>query len=177
MLYFDCFSGISGDMVLGAFLDAGLPLDDLRRALGSLALSGYEIGAERVLRAGVSATRFIVNEHPACLRSTRLTRISTTVIRMITLRRQFESTLQRLSQSTLERQSPSTFGCCTHPGASVPQHPEPSHQHHEVSDQHLGASVAEHPAASAQHLGGRTSTPERQSPTPTLTAAFRRSSG
>ena len=32
VLYFDCFSGISGDMVLGAFLDAGLPLDDLKRA-------------------------------------------------------------------------------------------------------------------------------------------------
>ena len=37
VLYFDCFSGISGDMVLGALLDAGLPLDDLTRALGSLA--------------------------------------------------------------------------------------------------------------------------------------------
>ena len=43
ILYFDCFSGISGDMVLGALLDAGLPLDALKRALGSLAVSGYEI--------------------------------------------------------------------------------------------------------------------------------------
>jgi hypothetical protein len=56
VLYFDCFSGISGDMVLGAFLDAGLPFDDLKRALGSLAMPGYDIRAERVLRAGVSAT-------------------------------------------------------------------------------------------------------------------------
>ena len=47
MLYLDCFSGISGDMVLGAFLDAGLPLDELRTALGSLAVSGYAIAAER----------------------------------------------------------------------------------------------------------------------------------
>ena len=38
ILYFDCFNGASGDMVLGALLDAGLPLDDLRRALGSLAV-------------------------------------------------------------------------------------------------------------------------------------------
>jgi len=62
VLYFDCFSGISGDMILGAFLDAGLPLADLRGALGSLALDGYEISAERVLRAGVSATKFLVCE-------------------------------------------------------------------------------------------------------------------
>jgi pyridinium-3,5-bisthiocarboxylic acid mononucleotide nickel chelatase len=63
VLYFDCFSGISGDMVLGAFLDAGLPFADLKRALGSLAMPGYDITAERVLRAGVSATKFSVDEH------------------------------------------------------------------------------------------------------------------
>jgi uncharacterized protein (TIGR00299 family) protein len=63
VLYFDCFSGISGDMVLGALLDAGLPFDELKRALGSLAVPGYHIHAERVLRAGVSATQFIVHEH------------------------------------------------------------------------------------------------------------------
>jgi pyridinium-3,5-bisthiocarboxylic acid mononucleotide nickel chelatase len=59
-LYFDCFSGASGDMVLGALLDLGLPLDDLRGALGSLALQGIDIGADRVLRAGVSATKLRV---------------------------------------------------------------------------------------------------------------------
>src|SRR5947207_7062111 len=63
MLYFDWFSGISGDMVLGALLDAGLPFEELKRALGSLAVSGYHIHAERVLRAGVSATQFVVHEH------------------------------------------------------------------------------------------------------------------
>ena len=57
-LYFDCFSGASGDMVLGALLDLGLPLDDLRDALGSLAVDLGGISADRVLRAGVSATRF-----------------------------------------------------------------------------------------------------------------------
>src|SRR6185436_15881133 len=40
-----------------------LPLDELTRALGSLAVSGYDIGAKRVLRANVSATKFIVREH------------------------------------------------------------------------------------------------------------------
>jgi len=62
-LYFDCFSGVSGDMVLGALLDAGLPLDALREALGSLAVD-CTVDATRVLRAGVSATKFTVREHP-----------------------------------------------------------------------------------------------------------------
>jgi uncharacterized protein (TIGR00299 family) protein len=62
VLYLDCFSGISGDMTLGALLDAGLPFDDLKRALGSLAVSGYEVTAERVLRTGIAATKFRVHE-------------------------------------------------------------------------------------------------------------------
>src|SRR5687768_14821708 len=63
ILYFDCFNGASGDMVLGALLDAGLPLEELRRALGSLAIEGASVSATRVLRAGVSATTFIAEEH------------------------------------------------------------------------------------------------------------------
>jgi uncharacterized protein (TIGR00299 family) protein len=63
LLYFDCFSGISGDMVLGALIDAGLPFEELKRALGSLAVSGYHVHASRVLRAGVSATKFTVHDH------------------------------------------------------------------------------------------------------------------
>jgi uncharacterized protein (TIGR00299 family) protein len=63
VLYLDCFSGISGDMAIGALLDAGLPLEDLQRALGSLALSDCRVHAEKVLRAGVSATKFSVREH------------------------------------------------------------------------------------------------------------------
>jgi len=62
ILYLDCFSGISGDMTLGAFLDAGLPLDELKQALGSLALADVDVGALRVLRTGVSATQFVVQE-------------------------------------------------------------------------------------------------------------------
>lgn len=66
VLYFDGFSGISGDMVIGAFLDAGLPLAELRAALGSLGLDeGCSVHAERVLRAGVAATKFIVRESDA----------------------------------------------------------------------------------------------------------------
>ncbi len=62
IVYLDCFSGASGDMLLGALLDAGLPLDDLREALGSLAVDGWTIDAARVDRAGVAATKFRLHE-------------------------------------------------------------------------------------------------------------------
>lgn len=52
-------------MVLGALLDAGLPLDELRRALGSLPLAGVDVAAERVVRAGISATKFRVLDESA----------------------------------------------------------------------------------------------------------------
>ena len=65
ILYFDGFNGASGDMILGALLDAGLPLDALKTALGTLAIEDFEVTAERVLRAGVSATKFhLVERHP-----------------------------------------------------------------------------------------------------------------
>jgi uncharacterized protein (TIGR00299 family) protein len=50
-------------MALGALLDAGLPLPDLRHALGSLALGPAHVHARKVVRAGVSATKFIVHAH------------------------------------------------------------------------------------------------------------------
>lgn len=55
--YLDCFSGISGDMLLGAMVDAGLSLDALREQLASLPVGGYELTAERVSRAGIAATK------------------------------------------------------------------------------------------------------------------------
>lgn len=57
MLYLDCFSGASGDMILGALLDLGLPLDALKSALGSLAIEYGDVTTERVLRAGVTSTK------------------------------------------------------------------------------------------------------------------------
>jgi len=67
ILYFDCFSGAAGDMILGALLDAGLPLDELRRALGSLAIDPGVVWTERVARAGVAATKFHVRGEEAAL--------------------------------------------------------------------------------------------------------------
>jgi len=60
LLYLDCFSGVSGDMLLGALIDAGVPLADVRRALGSLAIDADAVWTERVVRTGVTATKFQV---------------------------------------------------------------------------------------------------------------------
>jgi pyridinium-3,5-bisthiocarboxylic acid mononucleotide nickel chelatase len=62
ILYFDCFAGAAGDMILGALLDAGLPFDELKRALGSLAVDGWDVSVDRVVKTGVTATKFRVHE-------------------------------------------------------------------------------------------------------------------
>ena len=68
ILYFDAFNGAAGDMILGAFLDAGLPLAALKDALGSLGLRDYEVSAGQVLRAGVTATKFqLLERSPAAV--------------------------------------------------------------------------------------------------------------
>jgi pyridinium-3,5-bisthiocarboxylic acid mononucleotide nickel chelatase len=56
LVYFDCFSGISGDMTLGALLDAGCSLETLRSGLHGLQVPGWTIGAEKVWKNGMSAT-------------------------------------------------------------------------------------------------------------------------
>jgi uncharacterized protein (TIGR00299 family) protein len=64
VLYFDCFAGAAGDMVLGALIDAGVKIEDVRGALGSLAISPAMIWTERVTRTGIAATKFCVKgEH------------------------------------------------------------------------------------------------------------------
>lgn len=69
ILYFDCFAGAAGDMILGALLDAGLPFDELKRALGSLAVEGWDVSADRVIKTGVTATKFRVHERVLVPRS------------------------------------------------------------------------------------------------------------
>jgi pyridinium-3,5-bisthiocarboxylic acid mononucleotide nickel chelatase len=53
--YFDCISGISGDMILGALVHCGMPLDYLGNELGKLHLHGYELTQETVTRSGIGA--------------------------------------------------------------------------------------------------------------------------
>ena len=58
--YLDCFSGISGDMLLGALVDAGLSPDDLRSDLAKLPVGGYRIEVAKTQRAGLAATKATV---------------------------------------------------------------------------------------------------------------------
>jgi pyridinium-3,5-bisthiocarboxylic acid mononucleotide nickel chelatase len=61
--YFDCFSGASGDMLLGALLDAGLELSRLEAELRLLPLPDWSITAERVKKKGIAATQVRVHTH------------------------------------------------------------------------------------------------------------------
>jgi pyridinium-3,5-bisthiocarboxylic acid mononucleotide nickel chelatase len=56
LAYFDCFSGISGDMTLGALIDAGCDVARLRSELQRLQVPGWEISAEKVWKNGMAAT-------------------------------------------------------------------------------------------------------------------------
>jgi uncharacterized protein (TIGR00299 family) protein len=59
-LYFDCFSGISGDMTIGALLDVGLDFKYLQAELRKLPVEGYELKTSRVTRSNISAMKFDV---------------------------------------------------------------------------------------------------------------------
>jgi uncharacterized protein (TIGR00299 family) protein len=61
--YFDCFSGIAGDMALAALLDCGVPLEELKKGLASLPVEGWDIAAEPVLRSGIHAVSVSITEH------------------------------------------------------------------------------------------------------------------
>jgi pyridinium-3,5-bisthiocarboxylic acid mononucleotide nickel chelatase len=82
--YFDCFSGISGDMTLGALVDAGCPLELLREKLQSLQLPGWQVAAEKVWKNGMSATHVHVKAE-----DTQTHRSVTTICKIIN-----DSTLQ-----------------------------------------------------------------------------------
>ena len=59
-LYFDTIAGISGDMTLGALVDAGLPLAYLRTELQKLDLAGYELDVKHVQQSGITSVKLDV---------------------------------------------------------------------------------------------------------------------
>lgn len=69
--YFDPFSGASGDMILGALIDAGVSVDALRAALAGLDLRGYHLQAERIERQGITGTEVKVALDPAVRHASR----------------------------------------------------------------------------------------------------------
>jgi len=63
--YFDCFAGASGDMILGALMDAGLPLDKLKNELAKLELDHYDLQVEKVAKRGLggSQAKVLIDDH------------------------------------------------------------------------------------------------------------------
>jgi uncharacterized protein (TIGR00299 family) protein len=64
LFYFDCFAGASGDMIIGAMLDLGLDLEELKTQISRLNLGGYHLSAHKVIKSGLSATKFDVKLEP-----------------------------------------------------------------------------------------------------------------
>jgi hypothetical protein len=62
--YFDCFSGISGDMITGSLLDAGMEIDELGKELDKLHLTGYKISCKKEERKTIVGTKFYVDVTP-----------------------------------------------------------------------------------------------------------------
>ncbi|HEY3244830.1 MAG TPA: nickel pincer cofactor biosynthesis protein LarC [Phycisphaerae bacterium] len=63
--YFDCFSGAAGDMIVGALLDAGASIEELRGDLAALRVAGFTIEAAKVRKQGFAATKFTVHLDPS----------------------------------------------------------------------------------------------------------------
>ena len=61
IVYFDCFSGASGDMILGALIDAGFNQKELTEELKKLGINNYELSSKKVLRSAITGTKFDVS--------------------------------------------------------------------------------------------------------------------
>jgi uncharacterized protein (TIGR00299 family) protein len=72
LAYFDCFSGASGDMILGALMDAGLDPARIKEVLSKLPVAGYELSVRKTTKKGIGGSRAVVTidgGHPQHFRS------------------------------------------------------------------------------------------------------------
>lgn len=70
-LHLDCFSGVAGDMFLGAMLDLGVPEDAVRSGLATIPLQGYELQVSRTRRMGIEGCDVSVRVDPAAAQPPR----------------------------------------------------------------------------------------------------------
>lgn len=71
-VYFDCFAGVSGDMMLGALVDAGVSLSDLQAELGKLGVEGFSLSSRTSVKNGITGTKIdVVTEEQSAHRHLR----------------------------------------------------------------------------------------------------------
>jgi uncharacterized protein (TIGR00299 family) protein len=79
--YLDCFSGLSGDMILGALVDSGLAITQLSAELEKLKLKGYQISSRPEKRGVITGTRFLVNLENAKPKQRRLDDVANLIVK------------------------------------------------------------------------------------------------
>lgn len=94
--YFDCFSGISGDMLIGALIDLGLNFDFLRKELGKLNLKSYRIEYKKIIKNGISATKFNVVEDKKHIHNKRNIREINQIIGNSKLNNQIKNIIKKI---------------------------------------------------------------------------------
>jgi uncharacterized protein (TIGR00299 family) protein len=132
--YLDCFSGISGDMFLGALVDAGVPLRLLQKTIESLDL-GASLEVSRVSRSGISATKVdvVVDGNKDLPREEYWAKGNVTGFG--------EQVLSKNADSTSDHRHPHEHGAHDHHHAPEHEH-ELSHDSHHVPGGH---HLHEHP--------------------------------
>jgi hypothetical protein len=78
-LYFDCFSGVSGDMFLASLLDLGADEEQVRSGLSKIGLTGYQLTVDKVVKGGIAATGVTVTVTDETVPERNLTRIETMI--------------------------------------------------------------------------------------------------
>jgi uncharacterized protein (TIGR00299 family) protein len=116
--WFHCFSGVAGDMALGALVDAGADIDEVQRLLQRLPIGGWGLEAEAVMRGGIAATKVHVYAEP-----TTVVRTAAHITGMVT-----EARLP----DRVERRALATFDALAEAEGRLHRRPPESVHFHEV---------------------------------------------